>query len=431
MTVAQASTQHPVLRFAGALGAALDRAHESEPVFMTPAERREALVVLRQAETRLKALQLRVLAAAAGDDITEAGAFRDTADFVAIETRHDIGGVKREQRLATALDTSWARLATAYRAGEVNTAQAHVIVEGLDRLPDDLDPTIITAAEEMLVDLAGKHPPKELRRLARRILEYVAPDIADEEDAKALEAEERRARDGMSLHVRRNVDGVPGRSMAMWKAADHDIDRLLTYLDAHTSPRHQANAGAAGVPDDEAADSSAPSERVPLSRQRGLAMLTLLEHLDPAKLPQHGGTATSLIVTIDHDVLMGKLGTASLLTGDRITAGEARRLACSAGIIPAVLGGKSKVLDLGRTKRLFSKSQVIALRLRDKRCRAEGCLQPAERCEAHHKDPWAQGGKTDLDDGVLACSFHHHRIHDDRFQHEYLPNGDIRFSRRT
>lgn len=426
MALVQDPPQHPVLRFAGALDTALDRAHESSPVFMTPDERRESLVALRQAETRLKALQLRILAAATGDDVTRAGAFRDTADFVATETCHDIGTLKREERLALALDTRRQHLAAAVQAGTVNTAQAHVIVEGLDRLPDDLDPSVVTAAEEMLVDLAGKHPPRELRRLAKRILEYVAPDIAEAEEAKALDAEERRAREALALHVVRNAGGVPGLSRLTWKAPDAQIDRLLTYLDAYTSPRRQAGSGK----QDQSAGPAA-GERLPMFKQRALAMLSLLEHLDPARLPQHGGTATSLIVTIDHATLMGKLGTASLLTGDQITAGEARRLACSAGIIPAVLGGKSKVLDLGRTERLFSKAQVTALRLRDKRCRAEGCQQPAERCEAHHKHPWAAGGNTDLDDGVLACAFHHHRIHDDRFQHEYLPNGDIRFSRRT
>lgn len=38
----------------------------------------------------------------------------------------------------------------------------------------------------------------------------------------------------------------------------------------------------------------------------------------------------------------------------------------------------------------------------------------------------SQGGKTDLDGGVLLCSWHHHRIHD----HDRLPSGDIRFRRR-
>ncbi|PWN03448.1 HNH endonuclease, partial [Nocardioides silvaticus] len=55
---------------------------------------------------------------------------------------------------------------------------------------------------------------------------------------------------------------------------------------------------------------------------------------------------------------------------------------------------------------------------------------PAGWCEAHHLDPWANGGNTDLDRGVLLCSWHHHRAHDPTQTTEHLPNGDIRFHRR-
>jgi hypothetical protein len=69
--------------------------------------------------------------------------------------------------------------------------------------------------------------------------------------------------------------------------------------------------------------------------------------------------------------------------------------------------------------------------LRDKGCRAEGCAMPAAMCEAHHLQPWSQGGRTDLADGVLLCSHHHHVIHDPRYATTRLPNGDYRFHRRT
>jgi hypothetical protein len=70
--------------------------------------------------------------------------------------------------------------------------------------------------------------------------------------------------------------------------------------------------------------------------------------------------------------------------------------------------------------------------LRDKRCRAEGCTMPATYCEAHHLKPWSQGGETNLNDGVLLCSWHHHRAHETQtYRTDRLPNGDIRFIRRT
>ena len=54
-----------------------------------------------------------------------------------------------------------------------------------------------------------------------------------------------------------------------------------------------------------------------------------------------------MVVTIDHTVLAGALKAAHLDTGETLSAGEARRLACNAAILPAVLGGKSVALDLG------------------------------------------------------------------------------------
>jgi hypothetical protein len=43
----------------------------------------------------------------------------------------------------------------------------------------------------------------------------------------------------------------------------------------------------------------------------------------------------------------------------------------------------------------------------------------------------ARGGPTDLTNAISLCSFHHHRCHDDSYLHEYLPNGDVRYRRRT
>jgi hypothetical protein len=117
--------------------------------------------------------------------------------------------------------------------------------------------------------------------------------------------------------------------------------------------------------------------------------------------------------------------------GTRITAGEVRRLACNAGIIPAVLGGKSEVLDLGRMRRLYTAQQKQAMAIGHPECRAEGCTIPAAWCEGHHfSQSWVDGGKTDLKDGKLLCSWHHNRAHDSRYLAKLTPNGDVRFSRR-
>jgi hypothetical protein len=164
----------------------------------------------------------------------------------------------------------------------------------------------------------------------------------------------------------------------------------------------------------------------------GQGFCELLEHLPVDGHGEHGGLAATLLVTLDHNVLKTGLGAAALVDGTEISPGEARRLACGAGIIPAVLGGPSAVLDLGREARLFTKAQRIALALRDKGCRAEGCDRPASWCEAHHlTQPWAQGGRTDLADGILLCGHHHRLAHHVDYTHHRLPNGDLRYHRRT
>ena len=74
--------------------------------------------------------------------------------------------------------------------------------------------------------------------------------------------------------------------------------------------------------------------------------------------------------------------------------------------------------------------QRKALLIRDQTCRAEGCDIPGTWAEAHHLDPWSTGGSTDLANGILLCSHHHHRAHDTGYRTDRLPNGDIRFHRR-
>ena len=64
-------------------------------------------------------------------------------------------------------------------------------------------------------------------------------------------------------------------------------------------------------------------------------------------------------------------------------------------------------------------------------CAATGCERPYAWCELQHRRPWALGGRTDLADAIPLCSRHHHWIHDTGFNHQTLPDGTIRFSRRT
>ena len=127
-----------------------------------------------------------------------------------------------------------------------------------------------------------------------------------------------------------------------------------------------------------------------------------------------------LHVRCDLDVLTGDLERASrrgvhvsqTSTGVPLSAATVRRLACDAGIIPTVMGGKSLVLDVGRMRRTATSAQRSALEHRDGHCVFPGCDLPSNWCQAHHLQPWSKAGPTDLANLALVCSAHHHMIHE-------------------
>jgi hypothetical protein len=229
-----------------------------------------------------------------------------------------------------------------------------------------------------------------------------------------LEREERTAQQKVCARFRDHQDGT-------WSLYARlpvgDAARLRTYLEAFAQPRKQAL--------DER------GTRVRYARLMGQALQQLIGRIEPDRLPHHGGDATTVMVTIPINDLLKELGTAELGSGEAITASQARRLACNADLIPAVLGTDGQVLDLGRASRLYTPIQRKAIRLRDHTCRADGCSTPGAWCDVHHLKLWLHGGRTDLNTGVLLCGHHHRRAHRPGIRTERLPTGRVRFHRRT
>jgi hypothetical protein len=391
---------HPILACVRDLETSLTSVAEMPADYLRTRDKEAALTEIAKVESELAELKLRILATAT--DVAEEHAARDAGTWLAHHTRITATAARADLRLAESLQVH-PLTAAAMRAGSVNEAQARVIIRAVDKLSAEVDDLTRARAEKHLIKLAGTYDPKDLQVLGTKILEVVAPAVAEAELGKALEREEQAARDTCSVKVTRRGDGI-SRIVAL--VPDSVAERLTTYLDAEDSPR------------------------VTKARSRGEAFCRLLEVLDPDRLPDHGGDATAVVVTIPYETLVNDLGSA-MLGSTVISASEARRLACTAKIIPAVLGGTSEPLDLGRAQRFYNAAQRKALRLRDQRCRAEGCTIPAAWCEAHHVKPWSQGGKTNLADGALLCSHHHHRAHDTRYEMTRLASGDLRFHRRT
>lgn len=413
---------HRILCVARVVEAALEGLGDAPAWSMSVEEQREALRVLDRVGSRLAELDLRVLAAAERNEVGAGSGATSTAAWLAHETRQARPRCSAAVRLAGALDEGFSATRAALAAGRVNPEQAGVIVtavQTLTREHDDLPAGIESRAEAHLLDLAGSFDAVVLRRLGRRLFEVVCPEAADRVEGEALAREEERARRNARLTMRDNGDGTVsgGFRVPVLHAA-----LLRKALEALTSPRRLGE----GRIDPET------GRRLPYEVLLGRGFMELVEHhLDPAGLPSQGGSPFTLVVTIGIDALKTGVGVATLETGERISAGQWRRLACRAGIIPMVLDGDSVPLDLGREQRLFDRYQRIAMAQQYGGCATVNCDRPPAWTEGHHRRPWHLGGRTDLADGLPLCPPHHHMAdHPDSWDMRTLPSGRVRFSRR-
>jgi len=249
------------------------------------------------------------------------------------------------------------------RDPKLNVEQARVIAAAIARLPKEVTQDQRLACEAHLVDLAATFDPDHLRVLGRRVWEVIDPDGADEVEGRLLEREE--------------------------------ADMLKVALESMTSPRRPAADRLDQQPGDP--EPALGAERLPYSQRLGLAFCELIEHLPVDALPQAGRSTPTVTITMDLDALRSGLGAATLSTGTKLLASQARRIACNAGLVPQVLGGESV---------------------------ADSCDRPPAWCEVHHPIPWSQGGRTDVtgdQGGVLRCGRHHHLVHDDGWSVVWAP----------
>jgi hypothetical protein len=409
---------HGIVAAAGELHDSLDAVMEAPAWSMTEQEQAATLVALTRAEARLAELRLRVLAAADVNGLGGASAASSTAAWLAVETGQTRPAAGADLRLARALDGEFEATRAALAAGRILTEQARVIVAAISDLPEDLPAELRRRGEALLIsEAAGGLDARGLRAAGAHLFEVLDPEEADRREGEKLALAEAEARRRCYMRLRDNGDGsYTGR----FKLPTVHGELLRKVLHALTSPRRlgEARRDGDGTP-------------VRSDRLLGWGFMELIEHLPVDDLPNTGKNAVRLIVTIELDRLRSQLGAATLDTGGQISAAEARRLACAAGIIPVVLGGDSMPLDVGREDRFYREYQELAMIVRDKTCTTEGCDRPAWMCHKHHDNAWSEGGETNFDKGRLLCPWHHTHAHDRRYTMTRLPNNKVRFSRRT
>jgi hypothetical protein len=396
----------------------LDEVSDASVWSMDPEEATKALCEATRLAARVAELEARVAGHAKTVEVGQDVGATSTKDWWAHTTRQTRAEAGRKMRLAEAL-TVHEPTRAALAAGEVVAEQALVIAEAVDQLPDDIpdsDQALVDRAERHLLELAGAYDAKALKRIGRHLLEVIAPELADAHQARLLEREEERAAQATRLTMTDDGHGTTQLRATLPTLTAHMLRKALL---AYAAPKHRA-----------AVDGHL-GERRPHPQRMGQAFCEYVQRFPTNKLPKAGGLAAAVVVTMDLETLMGGLKAAHLDTGQPISPGLARRMACEAGIIPAVLGGDSMPLDLGREDRFFGNYQRVALYLRDQECTTVGCDWPPGLCHAHHDKRWTDGGRTDLDDGRLLCPRHHARIHDPQYKTTRHPDGQVSFHRRT
>ncbi len=138
--------------------------------------------------------------------------------------------------------------------------------------------------------------------------------------------------------------------------------------------------------------------------------------------PTLNGDRPRVVVTVSHDTLRGLAAEAGV-TGHAGEVGpaELRRICCDADILPVVMGGPSEVLDVGRSQRLVTPPIRAAVTIRDGGCVFPGCDKTPGECEAHHLQPWWNGGVTALQNLALVCRHHHGLVEPARFHPDGPP----------
>lgn len=381
---------------------------------------------LSQVVARLGAHQVAAARSLEASGAASRAGMTSTGALIAADFGGDRAAAERISRAAADLEEAQASATErALSSGQITTTQAGIIAGALAKLPERVSERQRQECESNLLRDAERQSVGGLRHRADRALDDIAPPAeVDAQEHDLVRARERRARARTELSMTDNNDGTWSGRFTFPDLAAH---LLKTVLDGHAAPR-RAHLG----PDNR--DERSAAARAPYPARMGQAFVAMIEHLPTDGFAHSGGAPATVAITLDHEALAAELDEAGIAvdpghdhcgistTGLRVSAGELRRLACEHQVLPQVLGGASLPLDLGRRSRLFSTAQRVVLAQRDQGCAFPHCDRPSSWCEAHHAGrPWSRGGTTDIDQGVLLCSYHHHQVHDQHWQIRFDP----------
>jgi hypothetical protein len=346
----------------------------------------------RDAVAAVNAGRLLVAPDAAGDDIPGAGDLPEVAPHLGAAVR-------------------------AVRAGTISIGALDAIRTAFDGVDPSVEVDALTSAVERLLASAAHLDVDRVMRLARHAREEL--------DAAALVDRERAQREPRSFRLWTLPDGM---TRATWMLDPESAAHVRELVERAISPKRRGvhfveTISAGDDADAEKAARIADDQRTP-EQYASDALLHLLiagADTDSSMILGTGAPQVRVLVTAV-DLVRGE-GSGSLEAtqgspvGTVVTLPTVQRLLCGGVQTAILIGSTGQPLDVGRSQRLFTPRQRVALAARDGGCRWPGCDRPPSWCEAHHIEEWERDrGRTDVDVGILLCRHHHLLLHDHGWQ---------------
>ncbi len=270
---------------------------------------------------------------------------------------------------------------------------------------------IATAATEAgLAELAGPMTANQLERFARAHRQVTAADDAD-------------TRVRRRLVWRFEEDGSLSGTFRLPPLQGAVLLKALRAACADLAGDPQAGVSAETPTAAETPVADAPAVRTSSDLADGLVavaesfLAAKVAGADDAEIYQvvvHAGVSAETPPAPDPDRVPGDPADPArchVEDGPAISVSTAQMLTCTAALSWMRHSDAGAVLALGRRRRRPSSAIRRAARERDHgRCRFPGC--ESRRVDLHHIRHWGNGGRTDLDNLISLCPYHHKVVHD-------------------
>lgn len=225
-------------------------------------------------------------------------------------------------------------------------------------------------------------------------------------DPDGVEPTDEELHQSRRLNLRSRPDGTMSISGVL---SPHQAAIITPVFDAYMSSR----TGPGFVDTEELRDRGKEEEKRSRAQERADVFTSMIGGVGKLEsTPKlHGRGPTVLVTVRDEDLRAGTGAAWSPGTPEPLPMAFVRQAQCDGDTVEVTLDGNGRVTKIGTPQRLFTPQQRLALIARDgPTCIVDDCSIPAWLCEAHHVDGWANGGRTDVSNGVLVCWFHHRLI---------------------